>query len=198
MKSNYEDQMFEFLTDEDRFRNMSLLVEQYEPVRRRLITEFWDDVFKLIEVWAKEKEEAGGTKWIITKTDCFYQYSNISVSKSDWDGTADKAEVNLTWTGLHNNPSYGVWTHYNSKIFKVWEFCEALHKLELNKSFPQRDHHWWPLKSPSDLKLDQWQSLIRILPHHRSEMAKTFADTLTSFAEEIEEHIDGIYKECLV
>lgn len=185
--SDYDDKMFEFLTQEENLEGLILAKNQFPDVKKRLIIGFWNSVkSKLKEIMPDyftvhlehDRIEKGDSKLFIYKKGQNMCKNNLP-------------SVIVLFENLNGSTFYGVFVNEESVDIDP---SKAMDKLkDLNLKGYERPYGIYPLwKYDSELDFSSDQSLINIIPSKRDEKANSCAQTLIELAKETESIVDEI------
>lgn len=185
----YEEKMYAFLTEPDNFRGLVKSVELWDMVREQLLVEFWEMVYEELQ-----RLPGKNSDWIIECSEDFSEsYSSIFLYKQAWYTEETGVHICVDVTQLvADNPYYGVWIEPQSSLFHTLRIKEALAgSVWIRETgFRQDRNAQWALFKNLDLyNIHEPETLEQLLPTNRESLVKEAANTLYSFALEIEEEL---------
>lgn len=104
--SNYDEEMFEYLTSTENYSNVVTVVELWESldIKNKIICNFWDLVTTKIK---KELKVYDG--WNVHFDE---QYNgDISIYHDSWKNEKGNSDLKFSWQNMRKKPSYGIWVN---------------------------------------------------------------------------------------
>lgn len=177
----YESEMYRFLTEPHNFKNMLRVLEQFKPVRKQLIREFY------AEVKTELGKKIEGKEWVIRDNwhEEFSPHWGILLTKAAWK--RDKYTIfALSWEGFGGHPYYGAWINLGSKFPQNKHSISKVQNAKKWQGLRKGGSgSWWPVWQYGPLKLDRHADLESILPQFRSQQARIHAEMLWELAQKI-------------
>jgi len=185
----YETEMYKFLTQEENFRNMLRIMDQFDSIRRQLIRDFWQGVKSELE------KKCEGTEWKVryNSHSPFSKYWGLQLHHQNWVYEG-KLSLCLGWEPLHGHSGYGTWINLKSQFSRPNELREALRSHSIAKNFPT-NYDWWPFLTQGPIDFSNQHHMIRIIPNHRGSHVQEHVNLIWNLKENIGEFMDKQFEQ---
>ncbi len=186
----YETEMYKFLTQEENFRNMLRIMDQFDSIRKQLIRDFWQEVKKELE------EKCEGTEWKVqyNSHSPFSNYWGLQLFRNNWTYN-DRLALCIGCEPLHQYCNYGVWIQQNSGIPKKDELRKALRSHEIAKQFKQDKGQWWPFWQQGPIDFSNQHHLIRLIPSNRESHVMDYVQLVWDLKTNLGKFMDKQFKQ---
>jgi len=172
--SNYKEEIIEYFTKKDNFISGYEIYQIFPEVKKAMVEQFWGRVKVFLE------ELNVNSQWQINiSNDIFATYSNISVRNN-----------NNIWVAieqLHSKAYYGIKIDFENKKLNRDEINRYATKIKAIADM--KSTRWWLGWKYIGDDFNEIESLKKILPENRDNLAQEFAKFLFDFALEVKEDI---------
>lgn len=188
MSDTYTEEMFEFFTSKENFELVSSIYEQFEGVKSKLLTDFWQLVIEKLEliamdsIWTVESYDEG----IDLKDSAVWLYKNNHFNVAD--------ETAIVWVSFENISSR-VYAHLQRDSDYIEPGNDFLIKcLSEIKGY---DKPRGAIKQElcyiyTDDDFSHSKALKKILPYNRELLADSYANLLFTMANDLEGVMDKL------
>lgn len=181
--NEYENKLYDFLVKEENFKNMSLVVEQFEMVRKQLIYSFWNEVIERSK--AKLLEGNDSLKWQCEfnqeglKSGYFKPYFYLP----EWKNAKGEQDICVSWD---NNAAEGWWYGIMLNYHQPYQGIIRKELTRLPRDWAKGitvkpNDAWWPYFKIMGLDLNNHNDLKRILPIIRDGLIEEYANITMEF-----------------
>lgn len=190
MSDTYTEEMFDFFTSKENFELVSNIYEQFEDVKTKLLTDFWQQVIEKVELlvkstdWQIESYEAGvdlndSALWL-HKINHYHQVDATPVIWVSYENLNSRVYAHLQRDSNYINLGNDVLIKHLSEI-KQYIKSRGIIKEELC--------YIW-----TDDDFSQTKSLKKILPYNRELLADSYAKLIVDMANDLEVIMDKLAK----
>ncbi len=189
--STYDDEMFNFLVEEENLKGLIVAKNQFPVIRERLIRDFWNKTAEIIKNKIQENQRWEIVIWkdiLSSESTLYLRDKNIQTVKSELP------PILFCWDMLSsNNPRCGLWVNPTLEDSKKKILREEFEKIriELFQDFENSGN--WPLiQIYKGLDFSNDNMLIKITPKNQDEKANELAEILFDLFERMHVHYDKI------
>jgi hypothetical protein len=186
----YEDDIYEFLTQEKHFLGLISAKKHLPKVKERLVLTFWDDVKKALELAFSDKG------WNILSEDPYSSFWHTKLGIFPADFKYEDNGLPPIYIGVENlsqgEPYIGFWQnlncgenkeHYHSFFEETSSNFQALMSNSGHWEFSDKSE-WWPVwKYITDLNFIEEESYVHILPENRGKKVSLIIDSILELVE---------------
>lgn len=177
----YEREIFNYLTKKENFSSAFEIYQQFPKVKNELIRQFWEMVKKLLD------EKANDNNWQVKFfNDISEKYSKLGLClRSD-----NHENIRVIFEDLLGRTYYGVWINAENNALdkiQIKNFAEGVSAIKQMKSSA---NEYWLGFEYIEPDFNNIESLERILPDVREDLADELAQMLFGLAKEIKEEIE--------
>ena len=178
--NDYEDKMFQFLTEEENLKGMIIAKNQFPGVREKLIQNFWNQVYKNVKTAILNKQE-----WEVVLE------GNINLWHSKLYIREKEGKTRVLDNGFPSfifclerltagSPYVAFWMNqHESTDYDLAKVHEYLSLKNYQKLMYDGTGSWFLLwREYQNFNLANDESLIQIVPTKMGEKAKEFSDAL--------------------
>lgn len=162
--NNYEEEMFQFLTEEKNFLTMSKLAAQYPIITLKLKDNLWDAVLKALQsddelkdlnfkIWPHGKRTDTRGKILIQKENC----------PTGKDGLPLVA-IAIQRLSLNDFPFFGPWINRDMKEYAIENIYDHLKnsKPKSKEVFASDDDNWFPFYGQFDINFKNVEDHLKL------------------------------------
>jgi len=176
----FEEEIFDYLTEEDNFRPAYEIHQFFPEVKKKLITDFWNLVSKSLKI------KTNDTNWEVEIYDnIFDRYSKMGLHL---DNQYNK-DLRVIFERLHGNVYYGLWINKKSTDLNVPKINDYANTIEGLKEIESPNNAYWLGSAYLDQDFQNLHTLESILPDKREILVDEYSNLLFEFAEDFEEEI---------
>jgi len=177
----YNEKLYEFITEEENFLPFIELKEQYEIVRKKLLTDFWKEVEVELKKYKKSKWEV----WL--DDDVMKEYSKLGFYHKDYYREKDESRsFGIIFEHLTDSVLYGLWFNRTANLQNL-NFNSVCNDIKhLHVTWKAGTSAWWfAARNETGDNFDNSSDLVKILPKNREAVVKEYASLLISALEEL-------------
>jgi len=176
--SAYDNKLYAFLTKKENFEPYSEMVNHFETIKYRLLTEFWGEVYKGLRApgrWKIFKDDIIPDRWAKVG---FYQ-EQYSTPEGDI--------MAIAFEHLDRDVLYGLWFARDilDSPFDFKAVCEYV-KQQLKDWTAGSGGWYYAARRDTGDDFSKPEHLLRILPENRSTVVKEYAGYLNTALIELE------------
>jgi hypothetical protein len=183
----YEQELYNFLIQENNFNTMVKIMDQYQMVKENLLHDFWNKVSEKIYTLLSTRK---GDWQVLNPNNKERSDAKLILYKAHWKGNESHPFVGVAWEKLFGNPYYGVWVNMDSNKINFDLVDTKIQSIRKDYNY-RRDHTWWPLWQFGGLNFSNNSELNKILPNRSEYLATEYAEKLIQLAGFVEESINA-------
>ena len=192
MKSQYEEEIYQFFTKPENFETMVAVAAHTDTVTNRIIREFWDSLKNDLEKVFSGKEG----NWVVAYSGNFNErYCKLWVYCAAWLRTPNYPLISVAFEDFHygEHPFIGIHLNIEQEVYDSGFLKEKIGALP-NLSLENSNNAYWICRRYFPFNFTQYKNLVGMLPDRRKAIidnmvteAVTIADCLTPVVDEIVE-----------
>ncbi len=189
----YEQELYNFLTQEMNFGTMLKVINQFKQVRENLLDEFWNGVYdKLV----KSINIKNGNWKVFNPGNKVHSNAKLIIYKDAWIDNGQHPFAGVAWENLFANSYFGVWVNMDSN--KVdYAFIDSNLQNMRNINGYKTEKQWWPLWKYGKYDFSNNSELLYILPEKSDPIINDYAELLLTLLPDVEGYIDAMITESM-
>lgn len=187
--NQYEVEMCDFLSEPDNFKNMLLIVNQFELVKRKLLVDFWEDFSKTFMSLIQEPSE-----WnveILKGSEMSIFEWKVRVYKKSWLHQGNH-EISFGWEPEHGRWYYGVIVNNSLKYHPEIHLRLEPYAKQWRDKHKARPATWWPFWKWESVNLSNQDELEKLLPSYRGHLVQHCVGLTFDLCKEFEAGIESV------
>lgn len=193
--NKYEEEVYNYFTDESNFRKMVKVAQHASSVKSTLLQEFWDAIIVAFNIRIAESYN----EWELnTHGSINYNWGKILVHKRSHTERGDD-NLPIVAVGIQrimdNQYSfYGIFLNNKAPKYDINAIVEYIRDIEELKDFEKDNDLWWPRWNQTGLDLRKEEDYVKILPANRNLIVNAITDSIFNMLQQVSHEFDIIYK----